>query len=128
MTSATGTARRHPDIIESLGGNQAFVITGSGTMSQSGTDWAGLLSGELAMGTPPVWSNSSWSESLVRLVADSGRTDASGGGREQDPPVILRSRPGLEAPLRPTAGLRRFATTRARHNRRARSTPSSASE
>ena len=52
----------YPDIIESLGGNQAFVITGSGTMSQSGTDWAGLLSGELAMGTLPVWSNSSWSK------------------------------------------------------------------
>ncbi len=48
----------YPDIIESLGGDRALVIMGSGTLNPSGTDWAGLLSGELAVGTPPVWSNS----------------------------------------------------------------------
>ena len=112
----------YPDIIESLGGNQR--VRDHGQRNDEPV--------RHRLGRPAEWRARhghaagvvelllvQW---LVRLAGDSCRTDESGRVREEDSPMITWSRPGLEAPLRPTAGLRmpRRGPARATTSARAR--------
>jgi hypothetical protein len=46
----------YPDIIESLGDGRILMVTGVGTLTPTGSDIVGSMSGGIYVGTPPIWS------------------------------------------------------------------------
>lgn len=47
----------YPDIIESLGDGRILMVTGDGTLTPSGTDIVGSMSGGVVVGKLPLWTN-----------------------------------------------------------------------
>ena len=47
----------YPDIIESLGDGRILMVTGDGTLTPTGSDIVGSMSGGVYVGKPPLWSS-----------------------------------------------------------------------